>query len=340
MSRFVQHLMVLLAASLIVSSATAQTNWQQQQRARQAAEQARQAQEQARRAEQLRRQQEQARIEAQRRRQQAQTRRPVPPPAANSNDRGTPSAPTTAIRGSPNRNVGTSEQRGFVSSGGIAKLTRPLTQGEIRRGFTGRVTSDGRALVRFQNRIFAVPARGLSSLARRAANQNSAAPRTSQQQNIRLAKTQALALRQIPANQNALVPPGTARQQAFFRNAVARASSAPGRKLMLGQHPRYIHAAMRSRSHYFSIPSEEWGKKEKLLQLAGLNRTEIRKRMFEDYNKIAIDRAIERGDRIFLSTPSDEAGPDSYTKMEIDYLSWRGYILSEDGIEFINENAS
>ncbi len=43
-------------------------------------------------------------------------------------------------------------------SNGVAKLTRPLTPGEMRRGFTGRVTQDGRALVNVNGRVLAVPA--------------------------------------------------------------------------------------------------------------------------------------------------------------------------------------
>jgi len=46
----------------------------------------------------------------------------------------------------------------MVFSNGDAKLTRPLTPAEMKRGFTGKVTEDGRALVKFQNRLFAVPA--------------------------------------------------------------------------------------------------------------------------------------------------------------------------------------
>lgn len=46
----------------------------------------------------------------------------------------------------------------MVFSNGVAKLTRPLTTAEMKRGFTGKVTDDGRALVKFQNRVFAVPA--------------------------------------------------------------------------------------------------------------------------------------------------------------------------------------
>ena len=50
------------------------------------------------------------------------------------------------------------KQTGVVVAGGMPKMARPLTPGEIQRGFTGRTTADGRALIKFQNRIFAVPA--------------------------------------------------------------------------------------------------------------------------------------------------------------------------------------
>lgn len=45
----------------------------------------------------------------------------------------------------------------MVFSNGVAKLTKPLTASEIKRGFTGKVTEDGRALVKFQNRVVAIP---------------------------------------------------------------------------------------------------------------------------------------------------------------------------------------
>jgi hypothetical protein len=45
-----------------------------------------------------------------------------------------------------------------VSPKGVAKLNRPLTPGEIRRGFTSKVTPDGRALIKINGRVLAVPA--------------------------------------------------------------------------------------------------------------------------------------------------------------------------------------
>lgn len=45
-----------------------------------------------------------------------------------------------------------------AAAAGVVRLTRPPTPAEMRRGFTGRVTPDGRALVRFNGRVYAVPA--------------------------------------------------------------------------------------------------------------------------------------------------------------------------------------
>jgi hypothetical protein len=66
---------------------------------------------------------------------------------------------------------GTNKRTGMVISGGVAKMNRPLTPGEIQRGFTGRVTTDGRALIKFQGRIFTVPASRVSGLSAKLASQ-------------------------------------------------------------------------------------------------------------------------------------------------------------------------
>jgi len=60
--------------------------------------------------------------------------------------------------GGTNQSVANRTADRMVFSNGVAKLTRPLTSAEMKRGFTGKVTEDGRALVKFQNRIFTVPA--------------------------------------------------------------------------------------------------------------------------------------------------------------------------------------
>jgi hypothetical protein len=45
-----------------------------------------------------------------------------------------------------------------IYANGVAKLNKPPTTAEMKRGFTGRVTPDGRAIVRVRGRVFAVPA--------------------------------------------------------------------------------------------------------------------------------------------------------------------------------------
>lgn len=86
---------------------------------------------------------------------------------------------------------------GMVFSGGVAKMNRPLTPGEIQRGYTGKVTTDGRALIKYQGRVFTVPASRVSGLsARLAANQNQqrAAKWTAQQQSAVTQRMKALAV--------------------------------------------------------------------------------------------------------------------------------------------------
>lgn len=70
----------------------------------------------------------------------------------------------------------------MVFSNGVARLTRPLTPAEISRGFTGKVTPNGRALIKFQGRIFAVPASRVSGLTAKPAAQQRQARWTAQQQ--------------------------------------------------------------------------------------------------------------------------------------------------------------
>lgn len=70
----------------------------------------------------------------------------------------------------------------MVFSNGVARLTRPLTPAEISRGFTGKVTPNGRALIKFQGRIFAVPASRVSGLTAKLAAQQRQPSWTAQQQ--------------------------------------------------------------------------------------------------------------------------------------------------------------
>lgn len=89
---------------------------------------------------------------------------------ANSNTRpGSPNYRPTPGIATPNRPTDR-----VMFSNGVAKLTRPLTAAEMKRGYTGKQTEDGRALVKFQGRVFAVPASRLG-IQPRAANDNSTA---------------------------------------------------------------------------------------------------------------------------------------------------------------------
>ncbi|WP_173052651.1 hypothetical protein [Candidatus Nitrotoga sp. AM1P] len=78
----------------------------------------------------------------------------------------------------------------MVISGGVPKMVRPLTAGEIQRGFTGRVTTDGRALIKFQGRIFTVPASRVSGLSARLARQRQQqAPRWTTQKQSQISES-------------------------------------------------------------------------------------------------------------------------------------------------------
>lgn len=76
---------------------------------------------------------------------------------------------------------GNNRPTGLVLSGGSARLGRPLTAAEIQRGYTGRQTTDGRALITFQGRVLAVPASRVGIPAARLANDNRTARWTPQQ---------------------------------------------------------------------------------------------------------------------------------------------------------------
>jgi hypothetical protein len=73
------------------------------------------------------------------------------------------------------------------------RLTRPLTAGEIQRGFTGRVTPDGRALIKVQNRVFTVPASRIAGLSARLAKLRSSTSLSTQQKSSRVEFSRKLA---------------------------------------------------------------------------------------------------------------------------------------------------
>lgn len=181
-----------LLAVLSSSSAVGQTandRWQREQadRNRQAqADRNRQAAEQAQR----------ARDDAARARQASQATRdrgwsgstsrtyPAPPPtqrvtfAPRSVSR--PSPGSNAIVAPANRNVPPGTR---FSSVGVSSVVKKPTPSEERKGFTGRFSADGRALVKVQNRTYLVPASRIGVWPKPSgANSNSPSTRWSPQQ--------------------------------------------------------------------------------------------------------------------------------------------------------------
>jgi hypothetical protein len=171
MKRTLWRLSLLFAAALASGTASspafaqANADWwrrqqqqqQQQQRQQQEMERQRRQQQEAERQrlrEQERQrlqQQERQRMQQQQRQQQQQQQQQQQlgrrqSQAANSNTRG---GATSVVARSGDR---------VLYANGVARLNRPPTTAELRRGFTGKVTQDGRALVRVNNRVLAVPA--------------------------------------------------------------------------------------------------------------------------------------------------------------------------------------
>lgn len=135
---------------------------QQQQR-----EQARQQQQEAQR--QMRQQQgaqsRQQAQEAQRQAQQAQQ-------AQQRQQQG------AAQRGSFGANAGPQPDRRTFSNG-VSKSYVPPTNAQLAKGYTGKQTEDGRALVKFQGRVLAVPASRIGVKPRQPANDRNASTASS-----------------------------------------------------------------------------------------------------------------------------------------------------------------
>lgn len=54
-------------------------------------------------------------------------------------------------------------------------------------------------------------------------------------------------------------------------------------------------------------------------------------------NRKFLDRTVERGDEIYLSTAPEKAKPGSYYARELEYLTRKGYKISVDGKRLIKE---
>ncbi len=95
---------------------------------------------------------------------------------------------------------------GTAISTGVVKAPHNPTPGEIQKGFTGRVTADGRALVKFQNRILTVPAARISGLSAKLANDNQRKPNwTPQRQSATNARIKAIASGNIATSNGGLL---------------------------------------------------------------------------------------------------------------------------------------
>ena len=194
-----------LLAILAVSPAHGQNDRARQE---QAAERARQAQAQAAQAAQARadqRAREDSAREAQRARQTANDNArnardrqtttsgsvrgsssfPPPPPTSRLTFTPrpgaaiTPSTPTFNRAASPSQNLGRALPPGTkFSSGGVSNVAKKPTPAEEKRGFTGRFSADGRALVKAQGRVYLVPASRIGVRAPQAATSQGTTPST------------------------------------------------------------------------------------------------------------------------------------------------------------------
>lgn len=206
---------IALCLSIAAPSTFAQTQSQQQQWQRQQQQQQQQAQQRQQQQDQLRQQQQQQQrqqmqeqmrrqmqdqmrqqVQAQQREQahqqmQAQQREQARQAQAQQQRQGQQRATQQQTADLQRRQLqqqgklgSDGKPTGVAVSGGMPRMSRPLTAGEIQRGFTGRTTADGRALIKYQGRVFTVPASRVAGLSARLAmqSQQRASRWTAQQQ--------------------------------------------------------------------------------------------------------------------------------------------------------------
>ncbi len=115
-----------------------------------------------------------------------------------------------------------------VANGRPVKLARPLTPGEIRKGFTGRTTGDGKAIIRYGGGVVLVPASRVAGLATKPANQPGGTRAAAQSQNRQQAMNQALVriaqARAASAGGGGRLPPGTGGRKPANDNLPPRAA--------------------------------------------------------------------------------------------------------------------
>jgi hypothetical protein len=117
----------------------------------------------------------------------------------------------------------------------------------------------------------------------------------------------------------------------FFVGGIAGTVRAAGGKLVrdgirpgvavLGHYPGYVETAERLGARYFNIPKSVWDTMSPEKQWAA--------------NARFLDRVVQRGDTVILSTPATRARPGSAYSHELGYLSRHGYVLLEDGTRMV-----
>lgn len=101
---------------------------------------------------------------------------------------------------------------------------------------------------------------------------------------------------------------------------VAKGIAAEG-KTVLGHYPEYKQMAESLGARHFNIPEAAWNKMSESQRWTA--------------NQKFLDRAINRGDEIILSTPLDKVRPGSYFARELEYMGSKGYVPSADGSRLI-----
>ena len=86
---------------------------------------------------------------------------------------------------------------------------------------------------------------------------------------------------------------------------------------VLGSYPKYLEKAAELGAERFNIPTSIWNKMSAVEQWAA--------------NQRFLDRLIQRGDQVILSTPAAEARAGSSFARELEYLQSQGYRLNAEG---------
>jgi RHS repeat-associated protein len=86
---------------------------------------------------------------------------------------------------------------------------------------------------------------------------------------------------------------------------------------VLGRNPAYVQLGEAIPSRYLNVPTWVWNRMSSAEQWAA--------------NTRFLDRLIARGDEVYLATRASAAPPGSFFARELEYLTSRGYTISDDG---------